>query len=63
MEATTLTGKAIVQKWAIQVRECGIWDDVDYADSLYDACLLASSLVWTVREEWIRIVTPDNKIL
>lgn len=49
--------------WAIQVRECGIWDDVDYADSLYDACLLASSLVWNVREEWIRIVTPENKIL
>lgn len=63
MEATVLAGKIIVQKWAIQVRECGIWDDVDYADSLEDACLLASSLVWTVREEWIRIVTPENKIL
>jgi len=49
--------------WAIQIRECGIWDDSDYAESLEDAIMLASSLVDTVREEWIRIVTPDNEIL
>jgi hypothetical protein len=51
------------QLWGIEVLECGVWQDVDYAESLEDALTLASSMVDSVREEWIRIVTPDNKIL
>lgn len=47
----------------IEVREAGVWETVDYADNLPDALLLASSLCQTVREEWIRISTPDNEIL
>lgn len=47
----------------IEVREAGVWEVVDYADTLEDAILLASSLTQTVREEWIRISTPENKIL
>ena len=47
----------------IEVREAGVWEVVDYADTLEDAILLASSFTQTVREEWIRISTPDNKIL
>lgn len=49
--------------WAIEIREAGVWNDVDYAESLEDALLLASSYVDSVREEWVRIVTPDNKII
>lgn len=49
--------------YCIEVREAGVWETVDYADNLTDALLLASSLCQTVREEWIRISTPDNEIL
>jgi hypothetical protein len=49
--------------WNIEVREAGVWEAVDYADSLEDALMLASSLCATVREEWIRISTPDFKII
>ena len=49
--------------WNIEVREAGVWSAVDYADSLEDALMLASSLCQTVREEWIRISTPDFKII
>ena len=51
------------QLWGIEILECGVWQDVNYAESLEDALTLASSMVDSVREEWIRIVTPDNKIL
>ena len=43
----------------IEVRAAGVWEAVDYADSLEDAILLASSLRQTVREEWVRIIGPD----
>lgn len=49
--------------WGIEILECGVWIDIDYAESLEDALTLASSMVDSVREEWIRIVTPDNKTL
>ena len=56
--------------WGIEILECGVWVDVDYADSLEDALTLASSLVsydnkfgLCAQDEKIRIVTPDNKIL
>ncbi len=58
------------QLWGIEILECGVWQDIDYAESLEDALTLASSVVdsdnkfgLNVREEWIRIVTPDNKII
>lgn len=58
------------QLWAVEILECGVWQDIDYAESLEDALTLASSVVdsdnkfgYNVREEHIRIVTPDNKIL
>ena len=51
------------QLWGVEFLECGVWTEWDYADSLEDAIMLASSLTWDVMEEWIRIVTPDNKIL
>jgi hypothetical protein len=47
----------------IEVRECGAWETWDVAETLEDAVLLASSLVGKVREEWIRIVTPDGRIM
>ena len=47
----------------IEVREAGVWKTVDYADSLEDALLLASSLCQTVREEWIRISTLGNTVV
>ena len=47
----------------IEVREAGVWETVDHADNMGDALLLASSLTQTVREEWIRISTPENEIL
>lgn len=51
------------QTYCIEIREAGVWETVDYADNLTDALLLASSLCQTVREEWIRISTPDFQIL
>ena len=51
------------QLWGAENLECGVWKRWDYADNLEDALSQASSLTWDVREEWIRIVTPDNKIL
>lgn len=58
------------QLLGVEILECGVWIDIDYADSLEDALTLASSMVdsdnrfgYNVREENIRIVTPDNKIL
>ena len=57
-----LENKAL-KPYNIEVKEAGAWETVDYADTLEDAILLASSLTQTVREEWIRISTPENKIL
>lgn len=58
------------QIWGVEILECGVWQDIDYVDSLEEALTLASTMVdsdnkfgYNVREEWIRIVTPDNKIL
>jgi hypothetical protein len=49
--------------WNIEVRECGVWETRDTATSLADAIALAQSLIPNVREEWIRIVTPEGVIL
>ena len=53
----------IPQLFAIEFKEAGVWVDHEYADNMVDAARIASKLTWFVREEWIRIVTPDNKIL
>jgi hypothetical protein len=45
----------------IEVKTAGVWEAVDYADTLEDAALLASSLCQTVQEEWIRIIGTDCK--
>ena len=60
---TAILDGGIKLLWNIEVREAGVWDTVDYSDSLEDALMLASSLCATVREEWIRISTPDFKII
>lgn len=54
----------------IEIKEAGVWNEIDTADSLEDALMLASSYVdglnkenMNIREEWVRIVTPDCKTL
>lgn len=56
--------------FAVEFLECGVWTDVDYKETLEEALALASEIVdkhnnfgFNVREEWVRIVTPDNKYL
>lgn len=49
--------------WGIEINEGGVWNDYFYEDSLIKALHTASDLVYSVREEKIRIVTPDNKII
>lgn len=56
--------------WNIEFRECGVWTELDYAESFEDALTIASSYVngktsdgQNVREEWLRIVTPEGQIL
>ena len=49
--------------YAIEYKEAGVWTEYQYTENLLDACHIASNLTENVREEWIRILTPDNKIL
>ena len=49
--------------WNIEVRECGSWETVEIAHSELEAVKLASSLTLTTREEWVRVVDPENKII
>ena len=51
------------QLYAIEFKEAGVWMEYEYTENLLDACHIASRLTWEVREEWIRIISPDNKIL
>lgn len=51
------------QVWNIETRECGIWETVEIAHSELEAAKIASTLTLTTREQWIRIVDPNNKIL
>lgn len=48
-----------IVNYNIEVRTAGVWEAVDYAATLEDAIMLASSLCGAVREEWIRIIGPD----
>lgn len=49
--------------WNIETRECGVWETVETANSELKALRIASTLVLTTREEWVRVVDPNNKIL
>ncbi len=51
------------QVWNIETRECGVWETVETADSELEALRIASTLVLTTREEWVRVVDPNNKVL
>ena len=47
----------------IEIKTAGVWESVDTAETLDDALLLAASYCETIREEWVRIITPDGKTL
>lgn len=47
----------------IERKECGVWDAIDLIDNLEDALYIASSHVENVREEYIRIVDKNNRII
>jgi len=47
----------------IEAREAGVWETVEIAHSELEAAQLASKLTLTTREEWVRVVNPNNKIL
>lgn len=49
--------------WNIETRECGVWETVETANSELEALRMASTLVLTTREEWVRVVDPNNKVL
>lgn len=49
--------------WNIETKECGIWETVETADSELEALRIASTLTLTTREEWVRVVDPNNKVL
>lgn len=49
--------------WNIETRECGVWETVEIAHSELEAAQLASKLILTTREEWVRVVDPNNKII
>ena len=49
--------------WNIETRECGVWETVETADSELRAFKIASNLTLTTREEWVRVVDPNCKIL
>lgn len=49
--------------WNIETRECGVWETVEIAHSELEAAQLASKLILTTREEWVRVVDPNSKVL
>lgn len=51
------------QVWNIEARECGVWETVETVDSELQAFRIASNLTLTTREEWVRVVDPNNKVL
>lgn len=53
-------------KYVVQTLFLGEWKNYSFADSLEDALVLASSIEQydeSLPEEFIRIVTPEGKIL
>lgn len=56
--------KRLALVWNIECLECGVWETIHHTDSEINAFRIASKIVQkSVREEWVRIVTPDCKIL
>lgn len=51
------------ETWNVEIRECGIWETAAIAHSELEAAKIASTLVLTTREEWVRVVDPNNKVL
>lgn len=49
--------------WNIETREYGVWETIETADSELEALRIASTLTLTTREEWIRVIDPNNKVL
>lgn len=49
--------------WNIETKECGAWETIEIAHSESEAARIASTLVLTTREEWVRVVDPNNKVL
>lgn len=49
--------------WNIETRVAGVWETAEIAHSELEAAKLASNLTLTTREEWVRIVDPENKII
>ena len=47
----------------IEIKECGVWENVDVLHDLMDALYVASSHVESIREENIRIIDNNNKII
>lgn len=53
----------MVQRYIIELLECGVWETIDEADSLQEVLDIASSYAELFGEDRIRISTPDNAIL
>jgi hypothetical protein len=49
--------------WNIETRVAGVWETEEIANSELDAARIASNLTLTTREEWVRVVDPESKIL
>jgi hypothetical protein len=47
----------------IEIKECGVWESVDLTNNLLDALYIASSHVNSIREEYVRIIDNNNKII
>lgn len=53
----------IVQRYIIELLECGVWDTLDEMDNHANALTMASHYAELYGEDRIRISTPDNAIL
>lgn len=51
------------ETWNVEIREFSCWETIEVARSELEAARIASILTLTIREEWIRVVDPNNKIL
>lgn len=54
----------MIRTWNIEIKECNwYWETRHVCYDEIDAFHVASELVQEMREEWIRIVTPEGKII
>jgi hypothetical protein len=49
--------------WNVETKECGVWETVDMVTTEIEAYRLASQLTLDTREEWIRVIDPENAVL